>query len=108
MAGPTINLMSAFKAVGMLEADAVQIRQRGCSRVVAQQHQGARALSERVGILQPTLMRAAREGQKPRVPPKLASRVFGHALRMFRKALPATFVGVSSGVTSRDGKLRPC
>lgn len=86
-------------------ADAVRIRQRGCSRVVAQQHQGARALPEQVGILQSTLMRAAREGPKPRVPPQLASRVFDHALGMLRNAFPATFVGVSSGVTSRDVQI---
>ena len=53
----TINPMTVSKAFGLLEAEALLVRQRGRVMVVAEQHVGARAIADRVGLLRPTWYR---------------------------------------------------
>ena len=67
----TINPMTVSKAFGLLEAETLLVRQRGRAMVVAEQHQTARAMSERVSLLRPTLERAAQESRELRLPGRL-------------------------------------
>ena len=67
----TINPMTVSKAFGLLEAEALLVRQRGRAMVVAEQHVGARSIADRVGLLRPTLAQAAQESRELQLPRRL-------------------------------------
>lgn len=67
----TINPMTVSKAFGLLEAEALLVRQRGRVMVVAEKHVGARSIADRVGLLRPTLVQAAQESRELQLPHRL-------------------------------------
>ena len=67
----TINPMTVSKAFGLLEAEALLVRQRGRVMVVAEKHVGARSIADRLGLLRPTLERAAQESRELQLPRRL-------------------------------------
>lgn len=67
----TINPMTVSKAFGLLEAEALLVRQRGRAMVVAEKHVGARSIADRVGLLRPTLVQAAQESRELQLPRRL-------------------------------------
>jgi GntR family transcriptional regulator len=78
----TINPMTVSKAFGLLEAEALLIRQRGRVMVVADLHQGAKPIVARVGLLRPTLDAVVRESRDLRLPGDL---VVGLLRTIFRE-----------------------
>jgi len=72
----TINPMTVSKAFGLLEAEALLVRQPGRGMVVAQQHQQALSVEERLRLLRPTLKRAVQESRELLLPQGLVVDVF--------------------------------
>ena len=64
----TINPMTVSKAFGLLEAEALLVRQRARRMVVAELHVSARSIADRVGLLRPTLVQVAQESRQLQLP----------------------------------------
>ena len=77
--------MTVSKAFGLLDADALLVRQRGRAMVVAQQPASARSIADRAGLLRPTLEHVAQESRELRVPQRLVLSVL-NAILGHRKA----------------------
>jgi GntR family transcriptional regulator len=71
-----VNPMTVSKAFGLLEAEGLLERRRGLAMVVAQQHRRAQPAADRVGLLRPTLERAATEAQQLELSPAQALALF--------------------------------
>ncbi|MEO6534045.1 MAG: GntR family transcriptional regulator [Pseudolysinimonas sp.] len=71
-----INPTTVSKAFGMLEAEALLTRQRDRAMVVADRHRDGPPIADRLGLLRPTLERAAQESRELRLTRSLAVRVF--------------------------------
>lgn len=71
-----VNPMTVSKAFGLLEAEGLLERRRGLAMVVAQQHRRAQPAADRIGLLRPTLERAAIEAQQLELSPAQALALF--------------------------------
>ena len=75
-----VNPMTVSKAFGLLEAEGLVTRRRGLAMVIAEQHGRAQPAADRIGLLRPTLERAAAEARQLQLPP-------GQALALFKTIL---------------------
>jgi len=76
-----VNPMTVSKAYGLLEMEGVLVRRRGLGMAVAARPPAARGGAERLALLRPTLVRAAREARELELDPDTVLSLFTDILK---------------------------
>jgi GntR family transcriptional regulator len=81
-----LNPMTVSKAYGILEMEGVLTRRRGMGMIVAEVPRHAHSVDTRVGLLRPTLERAALEARQLELDDETVLALFARILQEQRKA----------------------